>query len=146
MKTIQKLLAALLAVICLFSVSACANKAISESDMEDGEDVSVTYGKVTVANLSGKDAVQLYYKRSGTDQWSENILTQDYFHKDMGLEITYPMGAKSTYDIRLIFEDGTYRDFINLDLEKDAAKGRIVYLGEAPEGAPKKTTVADTTK
>ena len=141
MKTMQKLLAALLAIVCLFSITACVRDGSGEVDLEDGEDVTVTYGKVTVANLSGKDAVELYYKRSTAAKWSDNILSVDVFHKNMGLEITYPKGAKSNYDIRLVFEDGTYQDFTKLDLEGEAGKGKIVYLGKAPEYAPEKTTV-----
>ena len=129
MKTTQKLLAAFLAVICLFSISACSKSSISGSDLEDGEDVTITYGKATVANMSGKDAVKLFYKRSDTSDWSENILSQDYFHSNMGLEITFPVGAKTNYDIRLVFEDGTYKDYPNLDLE--GAKS-IIYLGDPP--------------
>ncbi|HBL40448.1 MAG TPA: hypothetical protein DDY98_02310 [Ruminococcaceae bacterium] len=130
MKTTKKLLAALLAIVCLFSVSACTREGADQMDLEDGEDVTVTYAKATVANMSGKDAVKLLYKRSDSANWSDNILTQDYFHKNMGLEITYPVGAKCRYDIRLIFEDGSYQDFTKLDLEGSKS---IVYLGEAPE-------------
>ena len=140
MKTMQKLLAALLAIVCLFSITGCVRDGANENELEDGEDVTVTYGKVTVANMSGQDAVKMFYKRAGTSEWSDNILSQAFFHKNMGLEITYPIGAKSKYDIRLVFEDGTYRDFTNLDLEQADDKGQIVYLGEAPENAPEKTT------
>ncbi len=131
MKTTKRLLAALLAVICLFSVSACATReGADQPELEDGEDVTVSYAKATVANMTGKDAIKLLYKRSDSASWSNNILTQDYFHKNMGIEITYPIGAKSRYDIRLIYEDGSYRDFTKLDLE--GAKS-VIYLGDAPE-------------
>ncbi len=148
MKTIQKLLAALLAVICLFSVTACSGSKIDSTDVDDGEDISIRYGRATVANVTGKDATKLYYKRTGTDQWSDNILSQDYLHNNMGTEITYPMDANCKYDIRLLFEDGSYQDFEGLDIESDAAKGRIIYLGQAPEGAPKKAakTTAEVTE
>ncbi len=142
MKTVQKLLAALLAVVCLFSITACVRDGADTLDMEDGEDVTVTYGKVTIANMSGKDAVKLFYKRSTESDWSDNILPEDYFHKNMGLQISYPIGAKSLYDIRLIFEDGSYKDFTKIDLEGMAEKGQIVYLGQAPKDAPAATTKA----
>ncbi len=141
MKTVQKIIAALLAAVCLFSITACVRDGVSDTDVKDGEDVTVTYGKVTIANMSGKDAVKLFYKLSTATEWSDNILSQDYFHNGMGLQLTYPIGTKSKFDIRLVFEDGSYRDFTKLDIEDYADKGQIIYLGEAPKNATEKTTV-----
>lgn len=136
MSNLKKIIALLLALICLCSFAACTQEGVnggedsSELGLEDGEDKGIEKKKVTVANVTGKDAVSMLVRPSGTEEWSSNILSQDYFHTDKALELTYTVQESNVYDIRLVFEDGTYQDFTELDYEK--AKGYI-YLGTPEE-------------
>ena len=133
MKNFKKFFALLLALLCVFSFAACTGNDIADDEssslaLEDGEDVGLEKKKVVVANVTGKDAVSMLVRPSGTEEWSDNVLSQDFFHTNKGLELSYVEKAENVYDIRLVFEDGTYEDFTNLDYSK--ATGYI-YLGNA---------------
>lgn len=133
MKNLKKIFALLLVLLCVFSFAACTGNDVADDEssslaLEDGEDVGLEKKKVVVANVTGKDAVSMLVRPSGTEEWSDNVLSQDFFHTNKGLELSYVEKAENVYDIRLVFEDGTYEDFTNLDYSK--ATGYI-YLGNA---------------
>ena len=133
MNNFKKLFVLLLALLCVLSFAACTGNDVSEDEssslaIEDGEDVGLEKKKVVVANVTGKDAVSMLVRPSGTEEWSPDVLSQDYFHTNKALELSYVEKEENVYDIRLVFEDGTYEDFTNLDYSK--ATGYI-YLGNA---------------
>lgn len=133
MKNFKKIFALLLVLLCVFSFAACTGNDVADDEssslaLEDGEDIGLEKKKVVVANVTGKDAVSMLVRPSGTEEWSDNVLSQDFFHTNKGLELSYVEKAENVYDIRLVFEDGTYEDFTNLDYSK--ATGYI-YLGNA---------------
>ncbi|MBR3753592.1 MAG: hypothetical protein IKK49_00625 [Clostridia bacterium] len=131
MNNFKKLFALLLALLCVFSFAACTGNDVADDEssslaLEDGEDVGLEKKTVVVANVTGKDAVSMLVRPAGTEEWSPNVLSQDYFHTNKALELSYVEKAENVYDIRLVFEDGTNEDFTNLDYSK--ATGYI-YLG-----------------
>lgn len=133
MNSFNKIFALLLALLCIFSFAACTGNDVSDDEssslaVEDGEDVGLEKKKVVVANVTGKDAVSMLVRPSGTEEWSPDVLSQDYFHTNKALELSYVEKEENIYDIRLVFEDGSYEDFTNLDYSK--ATGYI-YLGNA---------------
>lgn len=133
MNSFKKIFALLLALLCIFSFAACTGNDVSDDEssslaVEDGEDVGLEKKKVVVANVTGKDAVSMLVRPSGTEDWSPDVLSQDYFHTNKALELSYVEKEENIYDIRLVFEDGSYEDFTNLDYSK--ATGYI-YLGNA---------------
>lgn len=133
MNSFKKIFALLLALLCIFSFAACTGNDVSDDEssslaIEDGEDVGLEKKKVVVANVTGKDAVSMLVRPSGTEEWSPDVLSQDYFHTNKALELSYVEKEENIYDIRLVFEDGSYEDFTNLDYSK--ATGYI-YLGNA---------------
>ncbi|MBR4049698.1 MAG: hypothetical protein IKK09_04310 [Clostridia bacterium] len=133
MNNLKKIFALLLALLCVFSFAACTGNDVSDDEsnslaIEDGEDVGLEKKKVVVANVTGKDAVSMLVRPSGTEEWSDNVLSQDFFHTNKALELSYVEKEENIYDIRLVFEDGSYEDFTNLDYSK--ATGYI-YLGNA---------------
>ena len=131
---IKKLLALVLAAVCILSFTACGDKETvvdsqeegSTLGLEDGEDIEIVKAKATIANVSGKDAVSLLARKSGTSEWSDNVLSQDYLHADMAVELSYNESDNNVYDLRLVFEDGTYQDFTNIDLSSGQP---VYYLG-----------------
>lgn len=133
MNNFKKIFALILAMLCVFSFAACTGNDVSDDEssslaLEDGEDMGISKKKVVVANVTGKDAVSMLVRPSGTEEWSPNVLSQDYFHTNKALELSYIEKEQNIYDIRLVFEDGTYEEFTNLDYSK--ATGYI-YLGNA---------------
>lgn len=131
----KKFIALLLAVLCLGSFAACSpdvqtggKEDNSDLSLEDGEDVGVQKGEVTIANMTGKDAVSLLARKEGSEEWSDNILSQDYLHTDKAVKITYNKSENNVYDLRLVFEDGSYQDFEAVDFS--AAKS-MIYLDKA---------------
>lgn len=139
MNSFKKIIALVLALLCICSFAACtpgADDAGKENssglDLEDGEDKGIEQSKVTVANVTGKDAVSMLVRPSGKEEWSPNVLSQDYFHTNKALELTYTVKESNVYDIRLVFEDGTYQDFTDLDY---SATNDYIYLGAAQEAS-----------
>lgn len=133
MNSFKKIFALLLALFCIFSFAACTGNDVSDDEssslaVEDGEDVGLEKKKVTVANVTGKDAVSMLVRPSGTEEWSPNVLSQDYFHTNKGLELSYVEKENNVYDIRLVFEDGSYEDFTNIDYSSTSG---YIYLGSA---------------
>ena len=131
MNNFKKLLAILLALLCVFSFAACTGNESADDEssslaIEDGEDVGIEKKKVVVANVTGKDAVSMLVRPSGTEEWSPNVLSQDYFHTNKALELSYVEKTENIYDIRLVFEDGTYEDFTNLNYSETSG---YLYLG-----------------
>lgn len=133
---IKKISALILAAVCIFSFAACGNDNQPAADsqdesstlaLEDGEDIEIVKAKATIANVSGKDAVSLLARKSGTTEWSDNVLSQDYLHADMAVELSYNSSDNNVYDLRLVFEDGTYQDFTNIDLSSGQP---VYYLGK----------------
>ncbi len=132
MNNFKKIFALLMALLCVCSFAACTADNGGNADessslaLEDGEDNGIVKKKVTVANVTGKDAVSMLVRPSGTEEWSPDVLSQDYFHTNKALELSYVENEKNVYDIRLVFEDGSYEDFTNIDYSN--ATGYI-YLG-----------------
>lgn len=132
MNSIKRIIALMLAGLCVLGLAACSGETAGESEedtsiqLEDGEDIAIEKAKVTVANVTGKDAVKLIARKSGTAEWSDNILSQDYLHTDMAVEITYNVSDNDVYDLRLIFEDESYQDFTNIDFSSGQP---VYYLG-----------------
>lgn len=127
-KTIAVLSAML---ICLVCFSACSEKGADEtagSDVaiEDVEDAAIGKGKVTLANMMGKDAAQLLARPSGTQDWSSSILSDDSLRAGVAVELEYVKDETNVFDIRLVFEDGTAQDFTNIDFAKAQS---TIYLG-----------------
>ena len=127
-KTIAVLSAML---ICLVCFSACSEKGADEtagSDVaiEDVEDAAIGKGKVTLANMMGKDAAQLLARPSGTQDWSSSILSDDSLRAGVAVELEYVKDESNVFDIRLVFEDGTTQDFTNIDFAKAQS---TIYLG-----------------
>ena len=143
MNNFKKIFALLLSVLCIFSFTACGGNEVANGGdessslaLEDGEDMGITKKKGVVANVTGKDAVSLLVRPSGTQEWSPNVLSQDYFHTNKGLELSYVEKEENIYDIRLVFEDGSYQDFTNLDYSKVSG---YIYLGNT-EASTEETT------
>ncbi len=137
MSNLKKILALVLAVFCVCAFAACtpdignAGKENSSGlELEDSEDKGIERAKVTVANVTGKDAVSMLVRPSGTEEWSPNVLSQDCFHTNKALELTYTVKESNVYDIRLVFADGKYEDFLNLDY---SATKDYIYLGTPEE-------------
>lgn len=133
MNSFKKIFALLLALLCIFSFAACTGNDVLDYEssslaLEDGEDVGLEKKKVVVANVTGKDAVSMLVRPSGTEEWSPDVLSQDYFHTNKALELSYVEKEENIYDIRLVFEDGSYEDFTNLDYSKTTG---YIYLGNA---------------
>lgn len=135
MINIKKLLALVLALVCVLSFAACTGNQTavngeesSSLGLEEGEDIGIERAKITVANVSGKDAVSLLARKSGSTEWSDNILSQDYLHVDMAVEVSYNVSENNVYDLRLVFEDGSYQDFTNIDFSSGQS---VYYLGNA---------------
>ena len=129
MKKIMALI--MMAVICLVCFSACSDKGSdvageSEVGIEDVEDAEVGKGKVTLANMMGKDAVELLVRPVGTEEWSSAILSDDSLRAGVSVEFTYVKNDTNVFDIRLVFEDGTTQDFTNIDFAKAQS---TIYLG-----------------
>jgi hypothetical protein len=127
-KTIAVLSAMLLCLVCF---SACSEKGADEtagSDVaiEDVEDAAIGKGKVTLANMMGKDAAQLLARPSGTEGWSSSILSDDSLRAGVAVEFEYVKAETNVFDIRLVFEDGTTQDFTNIDFAKAQS---TIYLG-----------------
>ena len=121
----------LLMMICLFGLSACSDKVpdvTEESDVavEDVEDAAIGKGKVTLANMMGKDAVELLARPTGTNEWLSSILSDDSLRAGVAVDFTYVKTETNIFDIRLVFEDGTTQDFTNLDFAKAQS---TIYLG-----------------
>ncbi len=127
----KKLSALILAALCLFSFAACTKESGVETredesmNMHDIEDGEIVKAKVSVANMTDKDAVSLLTRKSGTKEWSQNLLLQDYLHKNKAVEITYNKHETNVYDLRLVFEDGSYEDYPEIDFDKVKS---MVYL------------------
>ena len=127
-KTIAVLSAMLLCLVCF---SACSEKGADEtagSDVaiEDVEDAAIGKGKVTLANMMGKDAAQLLARPSGAQDWSSSILSDDSLRAGVAVALEYVKAETNVFDIRLVFEDGTTQDFTNIDFAKAQS---TIYLG-----------------
>ena len=127
----KKILSVLLAaMLCLCVLAGCAKEddtaEITEIEIEDVEDAGLGEGLVTLANMMGKDAVELFARPSGTTEWSKNILSQDSLRAGVAVEMTYTKTETNKFDVLLAFEDGTEQEFTGLDF--GAAKTAI-YLG-----------------
>ncbi|MBQ6931835.1 MAG: hypothetical protein IJN38_06865 [Clostridia bacterium] len=143
MNSFKKIFALLLALLCLCSFAACTgNEGANSGDesnslaLEDGEDAGLEKKKVVVANVTGKDAVSMLVRPSCTQECSDNDLSQDYFHSNKALELSYVEKAENIYDIRLVFEDGSYEDFTDLDYSKTIG---YIYLGNEEPSAEETT-------
>ena len=130
MKKIIALLSA--ALLCLGCFAGCSDvgggEDVTDGDIriEDIEDGEVGLGKITLANMMGKDAVELLARCSGTQEWSSAILSADSLRANVAVELTYVKSGSDVFDIRLVFEDGSTQDFTNIDF---AAAKSTVYLG-----------------
>ena len=134
MKRLLRLKALILAVCSLFAFAACNGETADEKEdtsieMEDGEDVGVERGKITVINVTGKDAVSLIARKPGGTEWSANILSQDYLHNNMAVEVTYGVNDNNIYDLRLVFEDGSYKELTNVDF----TSGQVMFSSDGEE-------------
>ena len=121
----------LIAVLCLGCLAACSSSGDDESSaddiaIEDVEDAGVGQGKVTLANMMGKDAVQILARKSGTQEWSSTILSADSLRANVAVEFTYTKTDTNKFDVRLVFEDGSTQDFTELDF---AGAKSTIYLG-----------------
>lgn len=139
MKNVKKFLALILALVSILSFAACSSGQVAGNNeeesslvLEDAEDAGIEQKKVTIGNLTGKDAVELLLKAQGSDEWSLNILSQDYFHTNKAVEVTYTVKDTNVYDIRLVFEDGTHQDFCGYDF---SAIKDYIYLYEESSSA-----------
>ena len=121
-------------LLCVSCLSACVSGGAEGTDdgsvsIEDTEDVAIDKGIVTLANMMGKDAVELYARVSGTKEWSKTILSDDSLPAYVATEFTYSCGKtnNNVFDVKLVFEDGTSQEFTNLDF--GAAASSTIYLG-----------------
>lgn len=134
MKKIKSILCVVFALLlCLCCFAGCSDSPdeptpdTSEAlKLEDGEDAGVGFGKVTLANMTGKDAVGLLARVSGEKDWQSNILSADSLRANVAVEFEYAKKDKNVFDVRFVFEDGSTQDFTNLDFSQ--AKSTI-YLG-----------------
>ncbi len=128
----KKILSVLLAaLLCLCVFAGCSKDGggdVENTDVviEDIEDAGVGVGSVTLANMMGKDAVELFARSSGTTEWSKNILSQDTLRANVAVEMKYTKTETNKFDVRLVFEDGTSQEFTDLDF---AAAKSTIYLG-----------------
>ncbi len=134
MKKIKSILAVVFALLlCICCFAGCSDSPDESTPdtsetfkIEDGEDAAVGVGKVTLANMTGKDAVELLARVSGETDWQSNILSDDSLRTNVAVEFTYAKSDKNVFDVRFVFEDGSTQDFTNLDFAQ--AKSTI-YLG-----------------
>ncbi len=129
MKKITSVLLAVMLCMCLFagcSDNAAGDDANVDVAVEDVEDAAVGRGKVTLANMMGKDAVKIMARPVGTTEWSETILSEDSLRADVAVEFEYTKTQTNKFDVRLVFEDGATQDFTNLDF---ADSKSTIYLG-----------------
>ncbi len=127
----KKILAVMLAaLLCLCVFAGCSNGGGEAENtdvvIEDIEDAGVGVGKVTLANMMGKDAVELLARQSGSTEWSKTILSQDSLRANLAVEMEYTKTETNKFDVRLVFEDGTSQEFTDLDF---AAAKSTIYLG-----------------
>ncbi len=129
----KKITAVLLAaILCMFMFAGCSGDPAADEDpsgevaVEDVEDVGLGLGKVTLANMMGKDATEILAKPAGSTEWSKTILSEDSLRAGVAVEFSYTKTADNKFDVRLVFEDGTTQDFTSLDFT--GAKSTI-YLG-----------------
>ena len=45
----------------------------------------------------------------------------------MAVEVSYNVSENNVYDLRLVFEDGSYQDFTNIDFSSGQS---VYYLGK----------------
>ncbi len=119
------------AMLCLVCFSACSDSTTGDTGSSDlaveaVEDVAIGKGKVTLANMMGKDATQLLARPSGTESWSSSILSDDSLRAGVAVELTYDKTDNNVFDIRFVFEDGTTQDFTDIDF---ATAKSTIYLG-----------------
>jgi len=130
MKKIPVVLLAAMLCVCLFA--GCSGNSAGSEDVsgevavEDVEDVELGLGKVTLANMMGKDAAEILAKPAGSAEWSKSILSADSLRAGVAVEFTYTKTENNKFDVRLVFADGTTQDFTNLDF---AAAKSTIYLG-----------------
>ena len=129
----KKKIAFLLAlVLCFACLSACVSSDADGVDdgsvaVEDTEDIAIDKGNVTLVNMMGKDAVELYARESGTKEWSKTILSEDSLRANVAISFTYnyTKSNKNVFDVKLVFEDGTSQEFTKLDFGASST----IYLG-----------------
>ncbi len=135
MKRIISVLSLIFALaVCLCCFTGCAEKPTAPEDpsqagdikIEDVEDAGIDTGKVTLVNLSGKDAVELLARRNGETEWRKDIFSADSLRSNVTCEVTYVKADSDIFDIRFVYEDGSTQDFTQMDFSK--AQGAI-YLG-----------------
>ncbi len=129
MKKIVAVLFAAMLCMCLFA--GCSGNAAEEDPsaavaVEDVEDAAVGMGKVTLANMMGKDAVEILARPTGATEWSDSILSEDSLRANVAVEFAYTKTETNKFDVRLVFEDGTTQDFTELDF---AGSKSTIYLG-----------------
>ena len=129
----KKLTAVLLAaMLCMCLFAGCSDSPSGEEDqsgavaIEDVEDVGLGLGKVTLANMMGKDATEILAKPAGSAEWSKSILSADSLRAGVAVEFTYTKTENNKFDVRLVFADGTTQDFTDLDF---AGAKSTIYLG-----------------
>ncbi|MBQ3499450.1 MAG: hypothetical protein IJA87_10040 [Clostridia bacterium] len=132
MKKTKKTIAFLLVMmLCLVCFSACSDNGADVTEesgvgIEDVEDAEIGKGKVTLANMMGKDALELLARPVGTEDWSSSILSDDSLRAGVAVEFTYVKNDTNVFDLRFVFEDGTTQDFTNIDFAKAQS---TIYLG-----------------
>lgn len=129
----KKITAVLLAaMLCVFMFAGCSGNPAANEDpsgdvaVEDVEDVGLGLGKVTLANMMGKDATEILAKPAGATEWSKTVLSEDSLRAGVAVEFTYTKTDDNKFDVRLVFEDGSTQDFTNLDF---AGAKSAIYLG-----------------
>lgn len=135
MTAFKRILALSLAVIFCFALASCGAKSGNKGgekeseSLYEGEDLGVEKSSVNVANTTGKDAVKLIVKKASGNEWSDNLLNEDYLHNGKAVPVYYPVTDDNVYDIRLYFEDGSYEEIAGVDF---AAQSSYIFVGDKP--------------
>lgn len=134
MTALKRILALSLAVVFCFALASCGSDAGKKGEKEseslyEGEDLGVEKSSVNVANTTGKDAVKLIVKKTSGNEWSDNLLNEDYLHNEKAVPVYYPVTDDNVYDIRLYFEDGSYEEITGVDF---SAQSSYIFVGDKP--------------
>ena len=96
-----------LAAFCFLALSLGPATAFAESNLD-----------FTLVNDTGWVIKHVFVSPTKADDWQEDILGQDTLPNGKSVEIKFHRAAEKTtkWDIKIVFDDGEYRYWTNLDL------------------------------
>ena len=140
----KKLLTAILAACMAVSLTACGGKEeaaapastaeVQEVESEAVETEAVTEGEaievpIVVVNGTGVDINALYMSSSDTDEWSEDLLGENYMPHATYLELYLPIDETNlSWDLSVEDSEGNSLDWYGIDISEMPADGFVIEL------------------